>query len=168
MKALAPLWKPISQSAASEGLWEENIQTAIQQYEGQFARNITDDPMAQEIAENMLVNMKGFAKSFIPGTTNSAAEDEGAVSIFLGGLIGGIFGARAGLMEKNEVDAIIKTEKKRFDHIFNTLAPSAFKQLMENKKAILKVVGTQEIEIEGKKVTVPVYERTKDKNGREF
>ena len=153
---------------ASEGLWEENIQTAIQQYERQFAQGITDNPMALEIASNMLINLKGFAKSFIPGTTNSAAEDEGAISIFLGGLLGGLFGARGGMIENKQIREVAKEEAGRYSNLFDKLGPQAFAHLVENIKSILKKGDSIEVEIEGKKVTVPAFERKTDENGKEF
>jgi len=124
--------------------------------------------MALEVASNMLINLKGFAKSFIPGTTNSAAEDEGAISIFLGGLLGSLFGARGGMTENKQLRKVAADEASRYSNLFEKLGPQAFAHLIENKKSILKKGDSTEVEVEGKKITVPTFERKTDENGREF
>lgn len=124
--------------------------------------------MALEVASNMLINLKGFAKSFILGTTNSAAEDEGAISIFLGGLLGSLFGARGGMIENKQLRKAAGEEAGRYSNLFDKLGPQAFAHLIENKKSILKKGDSTEVEIEGKKVTVPTFERKTDENGKEF
>jgi hypothetical protein len=83
--------KAVGEGFLSEGLWEENVQTAIERYETDFAKGVTDEENLSSISKEMITNAKGFIKFLNPLQTTKAhsAEDEGATSILLGGLIGG-------------------------------------------------------------------------------
>ena len=82
---------------ASEGLWEENIQTAISEYEKAFATGNTKK--RDSITNNYMKGISGFLKA-IPdivsfnslGTSAEAGsyEDQAATAVLLGGIMGGV------------------------------------------------------------------------------
>ena len=88
---------------ASEGLWEENFQTSIQQYEARLARGeAMDDGIIESYVSNLLNNAWGFTK-FVASAVGLADapkaftnQDQGATAIFLGGLLGGPLSMRGG------------------------------------------------------------------------
>lgn len=160
------VWKPAISGIASEGLWEENIQTSIQQYERRFAQDLTDHNMAAEVGLNMAHNIKGFAKSFLPGTTTTKMEDEGAVSIFIGGLLGGLSGVGRGMADKQAMSSAIKGEQARYDNLFKTIGPAAANFFIEDVKSTLKKNGTVKIPgPDGTEIEVDNFETFTDENG---
>lgn len=89
-------WKALVKGAAVEGIWEENIQTAISQYEKRLAEGTTYyKDMLPDLIYGVFNNIAGYAKllpetlgfnaNLIPGSE----QDEGAASILLGSLLGG-------------------------------------------------------------------------------
>lgn len=95
----------------TEGLWEENIQASIQQYEQRLSTGEIDPEstsIAEQYAYGLLNNAWGFAR-FIPdlltfgaaGTSAAAGslQDEGATSVFLGSALGGGMSTYAAVKE---------------------------------------------------------------------
>ena len=79
----------------SEGLWEENMQSALQAYE----KTISDPtlnknqrgllPAMTATFSNAATNLKGFSKSLLGGNIDANSEEgQGAISIWLGGALG--------------------------------------------------------------------------------
>lgn len=106
--------KNFGEGVASEGLWEENVQTAIENYETDYAKAVTDEKALAGIGKNMFTNLKGFVNFLNPLATNApgSEEDNGATSIFLGGLLGGPMSGLSSwkqhLADKKEYDRLVK------------------------------------------------------------
>lgn len=85
----------------SEGMWEENIQAAIQQYEQRLASGELDPEstsILREYGYGLFNNAWGFLRAIpdiatfgLLGTSAAAGtlQDEGATAVFLGGILGG-------------------------------------------------------------------------------
>lgn len=85
--------KSFGQGVLSEGLWEENIQSAVSAYEERLAKGESDlDPITGPIVQ-ALNNAWGFTRSLATlnlfGTEAGSPEDEAASAIALGALLGG-------------------------------------------------------------------------------
>jgi len=104
------------QGLASEGLWEENIQTSIQQYETRRAKGLAEDDAFSGPIFQALRNGMSFAKTL--GTLGLLApepgseEDEAGSAIALGGLIGGGMSLFSTYLENSQLDAIEKGAKE--------------------------------------------------------
>ena len=162
-------WKNIGTGIASEGFWEENIQTSVQQYERALAAGLEDKGLAGGIANHMLDNAKGFGKSFLNMDTTKN-QDEGALSIFLGGLIGGVFSGIGGARENMMIDKMITQEEGYYSQLFGKgqLGDVATKLLVEDLTSVLKTNGTRKVQIEeGKEVEIPNFETYTDENNVE-
>lgn len=114
----------ISRAAAtgilSEGFWEENVQTAMSQYERELATGMTeDDGFIAGTVYNMGNNAKGFAKAFTVGTKAGSKEDEGATAIFLGALLGAFGSARGAMAEKASTNKAVAEATSNFERIKN-------------------------------------------------
>lgn len=110
--------KAALEGLASEGLWEENVQTAIQQYESEFTQGLIEEDFLGGVAANMLNNAKGFAKAFTPfAAAGKTKEDEGAMAIFLGGLLGGLGSVRGNRAEAASTAAALSIEKDNWKAI---------------------------------------------------
>ena len=152
LKDITSRWRSVGEGVASEGLWEENIQTAIQQYERAAGTNLKyNKDMVGEIAMNYANGLKGFVKSFLPGFSTDAMEDESAISIMLGGLIGGGMGARSAYVENNSAKTAISKEKTRYDRLFNELGPAAGNLFIDNVGSIYTRNGTKKVAIKNEK-----------------
>lgn len=137
---------------ASEGLWEENIQSAIQRYEKSWALGEDNRFAANAIADGMLTNLKGFAKSFIPdGKKLNDDEMEGAVAIALGGLIGMGAGAVAGLREAKQYNKLIETEQNRYTKLRAEYGDSAEKMFVANVGSIYESRGRKKVKTTNEK-----------------
>lgn len=85
--------KGFGKGVLSEGLWEENIQTSVAQYEERLAKGGTDQNALTGPLNNLMRNAWSFAKTI--GTLGMAApqagseEDQAGSAIFLGALLGG-------------------------------------------------------------------------------
>lgn len=120
------------------------------------------------VASNMLSNLKGFAKSFMPGVKTDKEENEAAMSIFLGSVIGGMFGVGSGINEYTTDKAIATEEEARYKHLFGDGGKAALNLFVENKGSLHTKTGTQKVKIaEDQEVEVPVYE-TDDKGNLKF
>lgn len=155
----------------SEGLWEENVQSAIQRYEKAVALGETDKDAISEIANGMLVNLKGFAKSFIPGTDPLNPEElEGATSIALGGLIGLGSGAVSGFKEAKKYNTTIGKEESRYSKLFDEYGAAAESLFVDNVASIYYKDGTTKVKVPKEdgtetEIEVPVYATETDKDG---
>ncbi len=94
-----------SKQVLSEGFYEENIQTAIQDH---FANNPDSD-----LFDGTLKSLKD-AGSIIGGMKDNLSTEEGKKSVLLGGLIGGLGGLRSGYIDhgrdqKAKANAILNT-----------------------------------------------------------
>jgi len=107
--------KNLSKGMLSEGFWEENSQSAIQEYEERWARGHADQEIIFEATHNMLNNAKNFVYTLSPfhqGARPGSPEDEAGSAIFLGALLGGgssLYGAyrekaAEKLLDKNITD----------------------------------------------------------------
>jgi len=106
----AKMLTKLGEGIASEGLWEENFQNAVQRYERRMSEGWVGD-RAGEYTYGMLLGLKGTAKAFIPGLPAPEAgtdEDEAAASIALGGLIGGGMGIGSTILENKNLSKVIK------------------------------------------------------------
>lgn len=105
-------FKAMGEGIASEGLWEENVQTAIEKYETDYAKGILDENTLAGVGKNLYTNLKGFMKFLSPFHTTKAhsQEDEGATSILLGALIGAP-------MSINSEYRQIQADAKEFDRL---------------------------------------------------
>lgn len=162
---LKNVWGSVGKGIVSEGLWEENVQFAIQNYERNFAKGYTDASMLEGVASNMVSNLKGFAKSFLPGFKTDAVEDEAATSIFLGSVIGSMFGGGSAIMEAKQNREYAKIEEGRYKNLFDQLGPAAANLFVEDRKALLKKSGSQKVKVGDQEVEVPQYETYTDADG---
>jgi hypothetical protein len=157
--------KKVGQSAAIEGLWEENIQMSVQQYEKRKALGETDLDAVTGPLINLINNGWAFSKSVLSlgmfGTQAHTDEDEAAGAILLGALIGGGSALATTYSEAKRKQQLAKQEIDLWDK-FKNLSNAAKDLAVENNKSFLKVFGSRE-EV-GKddagnevKVDVPVY-----------
>lgn len=159
------IWKNVAEGVVSEGLWEENIQSAIQNYEKQLAYNDTDKNAVYGIASNMVTNLKGFAKSFIPGMTTTPEDTEAAASILLGGILGGFSGAFGGFTEAAKMEKLSKDKESRYKNLFEVDGKTAVNTFVENASSLFKNKGTKKITVQDQEVEVPDYEIFTDADG---
>jgi len=154
IKKLNSAWSKIGGSVASEGFWEENIQTSLQQWERNAAISGNNgDARSKEIALNMANNIGGFAKSFLPGA-ETPEEIEGATSIFLGGLIGAGAAARGYVQEKKSLESLKTKELERYNNLFNVEGKAAVGIMADNVNSIYKSNGKKIVSQDGKDVEV--------------
>jgi len=103
--------------------------------------------------------MKGFAKSILPGEYDITADEaEGALSIALGGLLGGAFGWNAHRMEKANTAKLVESENKNYTTFVKDVVPAAQAVMRENVTSILKANGTIKVPQGDKEIEVPNYE----------
>src|SRR5690606_16772111 len=125
---------------------EENAQTSVQQYERALAKGFTDKSMLGEVTDNLWSNMKGFVKSVVPGQYDlTADEEEGAVSIALGGILGGAFGLMSHRMETKNMEALVKNENESYKKFVKDVLPAAATVLRMNVTSVLKANGTTKV-----------------------
>lgn len=161
IKDFISLKKEVLGSMASEGLYEENFQTAIEEYERAFAKGETNEGFIEGFTNNVATNIKGFIKSFIPGVTTSAREDRGALAIGIGKIIGGAGGARSFTQQAKQYKSTVETEKTRYDDLFKEggIGDNAFDFFIDEVGSIFKRGKDKEVTAaDGKKVLAPSYE----------
>lgn len=157
------IWKAIGGGVLSEGIWEENAQTSIQQYERMAAKSGNYDlDYTTEVGTNMGKNVLGFAKGLV-GMDSTPDEVEGAVSIFLGGLIGAGMGAYGTARENRQRKNIIESEEKRYAKLFDESAPAALGIMTDNVASTFKVKGKRNIKQGDKDVEIRDFDL--DANG---
>lgn len=107
----------------------------------------------------MVTNMKGFAKSFIPGLETSEMEDEGAVSIFLGGLIGTAFGASGTARENRQLRKVMTEEQDRKSKLFGPdgVGAVAANLFVDDVKSVYKKDGTTTVKVGEKEIEIPKF-----------
>ena len=108
----------IAQGVASEGLWEENMQTSVQQYWSNWAKGLHPDASSSLLNgyfSNALRNAKGFAKTFTPFTGQpeaGSAEDEGAMAITLGAMLGAGMGSVSSMNSRSAERKFTQAQKE--------------------------------------------------------
>jgi len=139
-------------SFISEGLWEENLQTAIQQYENRAALGDTDAGRVAGIGYNLINNAMGFGKAVAGAATfgllsegpqAGSDQDEGALAIALGGLIGGPFGA-VSEMRRIKAEAQMRTDEESLWEGVKQVFAKAENILIDNIKSPYKQFGRDE------------------------
>ncbi len=153
------LWKNIGGSVASEGFWEENIQTSLQQWEKNAAHlGKSTDNRGLEIGLNMADNAAGFFKSFMYGSEETPEQIEGATSIFLGGLIGGSAALRSHIIEKKQFNKQKEQAQTRFNDLIENYGKAADKVFVDNVGAVHKNKGKKIVKQEDKEFEITDYE----------
>lgn len=144
---------------ASEGLWEENIQTSIQQYESRRAKGLAEDDAFSGPLFQAFKNGLSFAKTL--ATLGFAApepgseEDEAGSAIALGGLIGGGMSLFSQYLENSQLNAIEKGAQTEWEK-FRATNRASSNLLVKDVKTPYKIFGNTTIkDEEGKDVTVP-------------
>lgn len=155
-KGASSLWGKIGTSVVSEGLWEENVQQGIQNYQREVANNtLKDKDFVSSVGMNMALNVKGFVKSFMPGVTTDALENEGAVAVFLGGLIGAGAAARGHYVEsKTKQKAIDEYTKKYGDLFTGEIGKTALNLFQDSVSSIYKQNGKKKVKEGDKEIEV--------------
>ena len=103
----------------------------------------------------MATNVKGFVKSFIPGVTTDAMENEGAVAIFLGGLIGTGAAVHGHLQEgKTRKKAIDEYTKRYADLFTGDVGKTALNLFQDSVSSIYKQNGKKKITQDDKEIEV--------------
>jgi hypothetical protein len=133
-----------------EGFYEENFQTGVQQYEKD---HIFNSPSFFETVtgtvDNMFNNVAALGKGLI-GADVTPKEKEGAISIILGGIIGGGMGKISQMSYNKELKGSIDTwskalaELKNPQHAIMTVYGNN-KQQLYKKREITKEDGTKDI-----------------------
>lgn len=168
LAGLDSIWSKLAKGVATEGFWEENVQTSIQQYERAAATYGHRDPdYIGAIGKNMAHNTMGFFNSFLPGD-ESPDEIEGAVSIFLGGLIGGGMAVFSHAQEKAQYEKLRKFEEGRYADLFEKLGPAAAALFRENVTSIYEKNGKKMIKVgEGENAQeIEINDYKLDENGK--
>ena len=99
--------RDIGTGMVSEGLWEEGMQHALQTYNERIEDyNQGFDDYALGIANELLDNLE---------TT------EGQKNIFLGAMIGGIFGGFGSVRQSRKYIESISEEEQNYEHLKRTL-----------------------------------------------
>lgn len=170
LKASSQILKKAGLGLLTEGLFEENIQGAIQHYERMYATDPLNTPdMAESIASTMWTGVKGFVKSFTPMET-SKLEDEQALAIALGGILGGGMGVISGIKETSNINKVKEEALSDYKKFFDEIAPAANKMFTEGVGNIYKKDGTYKTTVtksDGttQEITIPKYLTTTDKDG---
>lgn len=141
-------WKSALKGLASEGLWEENIQTAIERYEKRFANRETDAGWLSGVASEGWTNIRGFLKTISPFHDAPAAgspEDEGATAIALGALIGAPMSAYAEFGEYTTERDELKTIQSWWDQSLKYTG-MGLKAFADDVKALYKEFSKEVID----------------------
>jgi hypothetical protein len=141
----------ISKGIASEGLWEENFQNAVQRYEDQMAQGWVGN-RAGEYAYGLMLGLKGTAKAFVPFLPAPIAgtdEDEAATAVALGGLIGGGMAAFSTQKERENLKRVTEGVQGNWNRVRLSNALGK-KFLVDNYTVGLKDYGTvDELDADG-------------------
>lgn len=153
----------IGEGIASEGLWEENIQGAIQHFEKTLAKdNRSDTSVAEMMTEymgSMRQGIEGFKRLLHPfqQTRPNTYMDEATTSAVLGGFIGAGMGAFRAVSDYKGIKNQIEKEKKYWDTLLQ-LDDKAKKLFINNITEALKPHMEEEITSEdGTKINVKKY-----------
>ncbi len=142
---------------AAEGLWEENVQLGISNYEERLAKGLDNRPRLLAIASNMVDNL---------------ITDEGQKSIVLGSVIGIIGGFGGAVKETNEETKKLKALDNMLkinDAVYNANIQSLYKIFGEEEKDGKKVPvyinpATGQTEIDPEAVSKMAYQLLVEKN----
>jgi len=152
--ALKEVGSKVALGIASEGLWEEGIQNAIQQYEKRATE--ASDYYNNGVLDTLALGDTNYLKEYVRGYTT----DEGITSMTLGAIIGGLMGGAftyKGLQdEKKQIKAI---EDHWNDHIENVLNKNdeAFKSNIVN--AINKKTGDTDVNELARQIFRTIYDK---------
>lgn len=133
--------KKIGTGIAVEGFYEENFQTALQQYEKNKLLSSDDEGFADTILGT--INLMGKnASAFFKGATGgyqalSQDEKEGADSILLGGLIGIGMGAGGQVIQNKKDRTYFKDYKQQYIE-YGKYQHGLFTMLADDKRNLLK------------------------------
>lgn len=108
-------------------------------------------------------NILGFAKGLV-GAEDTPEEIEGAVSIFLGGLIGAGMGAASARRERAQARKIKASEELRYADLFDKIGPAALGLFHNGSKSLYKVKGTKTLDLGGSKFDINEHELDADGN----
>lgn len=166
VQAKDSILKNVGLAIASEGFWEENAQTSVQQAERYLANYANTDKSWEELSgSNFVDNIQGFFKSFLPFVDESPEEIEGATSIFLGALVGGSVAATGTSYQNKQKQKAIGQEKTRYDALVTgEIGKAATNLMVQNVGSIHQNNGKKTIDVDGKPVEVTSYEL--DENGK--
>jgi len=131
--------KGIGLNIAAEGMYEENIQTSIQQFEKSSSPDNTSFmDMATNSIATMLNNIGYFGSALTGSYKDMSADQKEAVdSIVLGALIGGSMGSKGSYSEHKLLENQIKTFGSQYEGLKNKQA-EIFSVLGEDLKNIYK------------------------------
>lgn len=146
---------------ASEGLWEENIQTAVQQYEARRAKGLHENDAVIGPLAGAIRNGMSFAKSVLTlgyGAPDAGSEeDEAGSAIALGGLIGGGMSLYGQYIENLQLQAVQEGARTQWQK-FQQVDRASGNLLIEDVRSPYKTFGTTTIKDEnGKEVTSPNF-----------
>lgn len=167
LAATEAMWSKVLKGVGTEGLWEENSQTSIQQYEKAIALYGLDPggvgDYSAQVLSHMGKNIVGFAKGLV-GAEDTPEEIEGATSIFLGALIGGGMGALSTFRERSQAKKLKDQEESRYAELFDKYGPAALGLFQDNVNSIYKTKGKKELDINGTKLEINEHELDADGN----
>jgi hypothetical protein len=116
LKNKSEYMKKFALNAASEGLWEENIQTSVSQYERRRATTPPDYDAFTGPLVNMANNAWGFAKTVgsfnMAGVEVGSDQDEGGAAIGLGMAIGGGMSLVSTYTERQQTEKLADQQTK--------------------------------------------------------
>lgn len=141
----------------TEGLWEENIQASIQQYEQRLAKGELDPKsttILEEYGHGLFNNAWGFIRA-IPdiltfgalGTSAKAGslQDEGATAVLLGGILGSGMSTVAAAAETRALQDYAGKVQSAWEDLL-TYKGITDKHFVDNVNTIYKNFGTIEKE----------------------
>lgn len=101
-------------------------------------------------------NILGFLGSF--GSAEQTPEEiEGAVSIFLGGLIGGASAFKEASNDKKQFENFKTSEEQRYSDLITKIGPAATGLLRDNINSIHQVKGKKTVKVDNRDVEVDDY-----------
>lgn len=153
------VWKGVVKGATegivAEGIWEENIQTAMSNYE---VRRMNRDLFNEKDTGDDRIS--GYANEWVKNFTT----DEGLKSMFLGALIGAPMGAVSGGRKNAEANKDVTKAKLRYDSFINRLK-NVDTRFEENVKSFYSVYEkdeeVDEVDEDGKPTGTKKNQRTK-------
>lgn len=147
----ANLLGSFSKGFASEGLWEENIQTAIAEYEKTMASHGKDE--LGGIGSRYVKGISAFFKA-IPdivsfnslGTSAEAGsyEDQAATAVLLGGILGGPFSLMSDIRESKALREFKTQQDAKVKDVLLPYMTKAVNQLPDRVGSIHKTYGKNE------------------------
>jgi len=134
--------KKLGTGIAMEGLYEENFQTSLQQYEKRKALAGTDEESFGDLIGGVFSNMTKNAGAFTKGVFGgyqslSQEEKEGADSILLGAVIGMGMGGIGNIVDNKGKKKALIDYKKAYNE-FGNYQHGLFNMYGDDKRNILK------------------------------